>query len=167
MATTFDILTDPIEIDASTHAAVQSTFVIGALNFPPPLATPPEIQVVDNEGGEKITVTLTNVTDGQYNIHLGPLGTALDPIMYSGISGNGNTVTLTGGVFGAVTPPLPVGGPYRLTLVPLPSGITQVTEPAVTVIPHLMREKVFSMRRNLSPRWKLGSRRIVTERFPQ
>lgn len=123
-----------------------------------PLFTIPE------DGGYRLPITgATGIPDGSYNVHLGPLGSALDPVCYSGVSGRGNTVVVAGGVFLVVSPILPIGGPYEFTLVPILGGTTHVTAPVVTVVHRNYRSRVYSLRRSLAPRWAVGAKKVGEE----
>lgn len=123
-----------------------------------------------NDGGYDFAFgVLTGVLpDGDYNVHVGPLGTAADPVCYSGVPGNENIVRVASGLFSLVFTALPVGGPYPLTLVPL-DGVspTRVTNGVVTVVPHDFRSRTLSLRRVFPPFWDTGIRFVERESFPQ
>jgi hypothetical protein len=132
-------------------------------------ATSPEDGFVANEGGDIVTVaSLAAVPNGTYRIHVGPLGTTADPVLYSGVSGNADRIDVRGGRFYGISPPLPIGGPYAFLLVNLATSATYTTPPLLSVIPHAMRSSIFSLRKLLPRKWRVGSTAFnVREEFPQ
>jgi hypothetical protein len=121
----------------------------------------------ENDGGRVITSAVAGVPDGTYEIHVGPNEDISDPVFYSGVPGQGSSITVEGGVFTGVIPTLPVGGPYRFFFVDLASPATYLSTPKVQIVPHQMLSKVYGLKRSLPPRWLLGPRRVESERFPQ
>lgn len=134
----------------------------------------PTIEIVEPvdvsvDGGEAIEFHQLVLPTGTYRIHVGPNENETDPVLYSGIQGQGSRIDVADGAFTGILPPLPVGGPYRFYLVKL-SGTEDATflsAQAVTVRPAELRSGRFGLRRLLVPTFATGPRRIEDVPYPQ
>ena len=127
---------------------------------------------VEKNGGYKITLTGLSLTDGDYYIHVGPLGTHEDPRAYAGAHGNGDVVTVatTSGSF--VSPPLDSGGVYNITAYDISSptvGGTVITSGIVSGFVYHnknMQSETYSYRA-LQLDWFATGPRNIGEEEPQ
>jgi len=125
--------------------------------------------IVPNDGGAVIAAELTGdpFEDGDYSVHVGPLGSVADPICYSGVSGRGSAIEITGNAFTCIVPILPVGGPYVFSIVPVDGSTPpRTTDALLTVIPHDFRTTVMTYRSRLV-KGLVGYRKPSDEEFPQ
>jgi hypothetical protein len=127
------------------------------------------VPTVPKDGGYSIDATLggDGIDDGNYNVYVGPLGSALDPICYSGVSGQGSIIAVASNQFSCISPVLPIGGPYAFTLVDVVSGADEVAQPGLTVIPHDIASGVLAYRGLLPITWLTGYRTLAQLDFPQ
>ncbi len=154
--------------------------VFAGVVIPPPEPTPTTLSVppplpgigaaVDNEGGMTVTGVIS-ATAGTYTVRVGPAGgltlAVTDPIVYSGIEGQGNDIIVgTDGSFTFIVPPLPIGGPYAITFIDAADAVI-FTEPLITVVAHTYHRKRWDFRRLFPPRWRTGPRGAVQVTFPQ
>lgn len=113
--------------------------------------------VVEDEGGcEIFLIGLFQNLPATVSIILpGPI----ELVCYSGTYGQGNSpLPLAPSVLKAVTPPLPIGGPYDIKVV---QGDDEVTlAGALTVVARNWRTKVFGYRKLFPPWWKTGFRNL-------
>lgn len=129
------------------------------------VATPDTVQ---KDGGYQISVRgLSTIPAGEYDVHIGPLVSANDPLAYSGVQGQGPAVTVENDRFTFVSPILPVGGPYALFLVNRATAATITTSAAVTVTPADFRSATFDIRRLLPRWWRNGPRTLTNTPYPQ
>jgi hypothetical protein len=114
-----------------------------------------------------------DVPAATYRVYVGPTGTVADPQVYNGIPGSGGFLIQFAIVSPGVTaptkpvflPPLPIGGPYTITLV---DGMTTiVTDPAVTVVPAQFSTGTSNLRRVLPQNYATGPRTVLMVKFPQ
>lgn len=166
MATTNTIAPSIAEVAPAYHvipAGVQ--LQLGDAPIPVTVTTP----IVARDGGYTLDVTLggAGLADGVYEVHLGPLGTTSDPFCYSGISGQGNAVEVINDQFSCISPILLIGGPYDFTFVNTDTQVGNVSEPAVTIVAHLVRSGTLKYRQLLPRTWRLGYRQIRSLGFPQ
>ena len=152
------------------YSAVRFFWANGAPQSPPPPPPTATISpaVVQRDGGYEITVTLSgSVVDGLYFIHVGPNGDTTDDRCYSGIPGQGEQIQVTSFVFTCWVPPMPVGGPYAFTFVPVAGGSTITSVAALPVVPQFFRNRIQSLRKIFPPFWKTGFRSLDQVEFPQ
>lgn len=126
---------------------------------------------VMNDGGWELRIAnVTSFPATQYRVHLGPAGNATDPVCYPGVAGQGEIAQVEDGRFITVwSPILPIGGPYSFFFetVPITGAGTASVSPAVTIVAHLYRSRLMSMRRLFPPRYKTNYRLAKRDRFPQ
>lgn len=127
----------------------------------------PSALVTHKDGGELLTVSAPGALDGEYHIHVGPLGSIADPPLYSGISGQGRRIVVANEEFLGAMPPLPVGGPYAFTLVNLSTGLVTTSAPALTVLPGEFRSGTLRVRGLLAPPLDAGLRDLKHAPYPQ
>ncbi len=134
-----------------------------------PLAVTVTPLTIERDGGYELSVVVggLGLPAGTYNVFLGPLGTTSDPSCYSGVSGQGNVVTVANNQFTCISPILPIGGLYEFTFVNLTSLVEDISEPAVTVVAHLVRSGTLKYRQLLPRNWHMGYRGIENLEFPQ
>lgn len=137
----------------------------GCAPVPPPTVFVPD--TVPRDGGYIVNVTAAGVADGDYYVHVGPLGTVADPQCYSGISGQADVISIIGGAFDCVVPILPIGGPYVFTLIDVATETPATTDPGLTIVAHPVRSLVLAYRGLLPRHWAAGYRDISQLDFPQ
>ena len=120
---------------------------------------------VEESGGQPITMVAGGLDDGDYEIHIGPLGTADDPFAVSGRAGTaqGRRIRSRDGILRFYTPILIVGGPYPITIIPWAGGAALVTAGLVTVKRRWFRSVVYDLRRRLARFISAGARRVGLE----
>ena len=119
---------------------------------------------IDNKGGARLVLS-GDFPDRAYTIHVGPLGTAGDPAVYSGVPGQGNVIKVEDGKITFGAPTLPTGGPYFFFLVPEnPLGPSaRTSQPLLTVRNHNIDPSAFDLRRLLPPTYRTGPRSAERE----
>src|SRR5437773_81068 len=106
------------------------------------------IDELPNDGG--YALELSGVTAGTYNIHVGPAGSANDPFCYSGVSGQGQVITVgDDGIASLSIPILEIGGPYAFFLARLSGDAapTTTSDPLLTIVAHTYANRTFGIRR--------------------
>lgn len=138
-------------------------FGAGAFGASPFGGGSPGPTTVEENGGHLVQVLVAGLADGTYRVHVGPLGSDSDPACLTGIPGTPNTFTAKDGRLSVFTPILPLGGPYRFTVVPTAGGSNTVTAPLLTVRRRWYRNAWYEMRRRW-PTWlSVGFRRVARE----
>jgi hypothetical protein len=113
-----------------------------------------------------------NIPAGVYQVYVGPNGNSTDPQAYNGTPGSGGTdvefvdvsLSKTAPARGVYFPPLPIGGPYTITLV---GSSTLTLAASVTVVAHASPSKMLGLRGTLPRQYATGPRSIVQTRYPQ
>lgn len=125
--------------------------------------------IVYNDGGYILEITAggSGLPDGDYNVHVGPLGSVSDPICYSGVSGGGNVVALENNFCTVVSPVSLIGGPYAFTFFNLDTEVVDPTSIALTVVAHPVRNLVLAYRGLLPRDWATGYRTLDQWDYPQ
>lgn len=132
-----------------------------------PITSTPES--VESNGAYALVLFVDGLFDGDYLVRVGPLASTQDPRCYVYQSRatdgeaddvHGYTSAAKDGVLSIFSPVLPVGGPYRFTIIPT-SGGTVVTLPILVVTTYTYRSRVFSLRSWLPERWRVGARRLL------
>lgn len=129
-----------------------------------------EPDVVDRDGGYRVTLTSNGLPDGLYVIRTdGAVAASGSQAMYSGLSGQGAIVEAKDGQVTFVTRALPVGGPYPFFIERVTgSGAPEQTTPALLyVLPRQFESSLLALRRLLPAKYKLGVREAAHEPFPQ
>lgn len=121
--------------------------------------------IVERNGGYRIQVSGLVVPDGTYRMHLGPQGTVDDVTCYAGAYGDGFVGTVVAGEGSFVSPPLPSGGPYSVTIEGVGDlvGVQELIPDAVTYVYENHRSRVYGVRTLLIPWWATGPRRVDEE----
>lgn len=153
---------------AANSAPVTHSFTTTAAGT---IATP---ITIENKGGGPVDLAGT-IAAGTYRITVTGTGQTPDPAVYNGNPGSGGQDVVFVDQGAGVTkpshdvylPPLPVGGPYTLTLSPVPTGGSAVTPAVVTVVPETWDSRTFEIRRPHPPRNAAGPRSPRTIKYPQ
>ena len=141
--------------------AFGATTTVGGLQFS---FTPTQ---VPRDGGSEVVIS-GDLTDGTYTVHFGPDLNITDPVCYSGVSGQGNVITVVNQRATVWVPPNPVGV-SGFTFIPLPGGggLAAATGSIINVTPHPFRDKVLATRALMHPRWRTSYRDYRLVERPQ
>lgn len=116
---------------------------------------------VAKAGGTKLTFPNSGVADGSYLGFIGPDGDETGTAAYGPVRGKGLVIDCVGGVLSIVVPPLPIGGPYNLYLRNVGGSADRasaLTNEFLTVVPNQQRSRVYSLRRLMHERMRVGPR---------
>lgn len=119
---------------------------------------------VENNGGYEVTVAGLTLADGGYVFSVGPYGddNTKTPC-YGGSFGNGNTTTLSDGSGTFVSPPLPSGGVYPMTIVSNATSLSYFVPSGISAVYKNHQSETFTLRNVLLPWWLTGPRKIDDE----
>ncbi|MBT8430097.1 MAG: hypothetical protein KJN79_09325 [Gammaproteobacteria bacterium] len=109
-------------------------------------------------GGETLVATGTFSITTPVTVHLGPLGTADDPLCYGGQGLAYEVLSLDGTTIEFVSPPLAKGS-VSLTVV----GPSTQTVGGITVVERSWPGKLHAVRRSFSPWASVGGRHLRSE----
>ncbi len=120
--------------------------------------------VVENAGGYRVTVAGLTLADGAYTVSVGPYGAeGTTKTCYAGSYGNANATTFTDGSATFVSPPLPSGGAYPLTIVSDTTALSYFVPSGFSAVYTNHQSETFGLRSVLLPWWHTGPRTIDDE----
>lgn len=113
--------------------------------------------VFSSEGGEQVTVG--GLDDGVYLVYFGPYGTTDDLLCYSGVSGQGNNITVLNGSATFWTPPARKGTAGFLFRKITGVGEDEIyTDQILVVTGFVFRHKILAYRSLFNSRYRTGYR---------
>ncbi len=128
----------------------------------------------ENVGSGPLYLNLTNLAAGTYRIHVGPLGTTVDPKAYNGTPGSGgeDIVFVASGTSiinqkPLFLPPNPVGGLYSMVFVDTTTLVETVSTLMVQVLPESFSNVTLGLRRVHPPWLAIGPRSPGAKVYPQ
>ena len=112
-----------------------------------------------NDGGYRITLTGVFPANERLRVYLGTKGNDTDPVLYSGVPGQGSDVYPIGTTkVVAFVPLIEAGGPYVLTVAAPDLAQSVSLVDAVTIHKRQLHSRVFNLRRMFPPQWLVGPR---------
>lgn len=117
--------------------------------------------LVGTDGGYLIQMR-GDLPEGTYRMHFGTAGDTTDPLMYSGIIGQGADIVISNGEFEAWTPPTAVGGAgIHMVKVSGPGAATFDTGQIFSVSLPPVRGEVVQLRALLPRKWRVSTRQVA------
>lgn len=125
--------------------------------------------VVMNDGGWFFVVTNTaQFGADRYAVHLGPAGDSSDPVCYPGVAGEGRFADVINGKYLELYSPIVIQGVgYFLTFVDELGNEDPSDDPVLDVVAHVERNRIYSMRRLMPPKWFTSARKVKDDPYPQ
>ena len=125
---------------------------------------------VSREGGAILEFEDTSVLNGWMLAYVGPNGDSTDTQAYPAERGRGRALQVIDGAFSVTMPPLPVGGPYYLTLVRVGGtgdAPSLTSNTFITAVPQQIPSRVLKLRGKLYAELKVGHRSVSALEYPQ
>ena len=124
-------------------------------------------QDISEDGGQEIQIQGSFELQNRYKVHIGPLGTTVDPACHSGKVDQSTIIyPWTAGILRCYAPVLPVGSNYEVTVVNQDTAESHQLVNEIDVYPRQFKTSVYDLRKVLPNFYRTGPKKIDLEVAP-